>query len=66
MKGSRKTILGAVFLIGCFVVAAMEVANKPDAGQIAALGATFTGIATGLAAFMWGNSKEHEAAAKAQ
>jgi len=63
--GNRKVILAALYLAGCFGIAVLEVLNKPDAGQLAALGGTFTGIAAGLGTFMWGNSKEHEHDAKA-
>jgi len=62
--GNRKFILGLIFLVGCFSVVLVSILSgtiKPTAGELAAMGATFGGIASGMLTVMWGNAQEHRA-----
>ena len=61
-RGYRKMALGFFYLTGVFVVAILVVTTGN--GDLTSAGVFAGGAATGVGALVWGNAKEHEAAAK--
>ena len=53
MKGYRKFILGLVYMSGCFLLGTHALAS--GVRDFTGLGIFATGIATGVAAVVWGN-----------
>jgi hypothetical protein len=60
--GSRKMLLGIAYLLTCAFLGWLHL-REPGAPNLLGLGEMFTGMATGVTAIVWGNTKEHEHAA---
>jgi hypothetical protein len=61
MKGVRKLLLGFVYLGGMIAVGVIVAMHHPE--NLVGVGGYATGVATGVTAIVWGNIKEHQAAA---
>jgi len=61
-RGYRKMVLGLFYLSGVFLVAVLVVTTGN--GDLTSAGVFAGGAAAGVAALVYGNVKEHEAASK--
>lgn len=59
MRGMRKLLLGVFYLTGMMGIGSMVAYRAPE--HLAAMGLFASGVATGVAAIVWGNIREHQA-----
>jgi hypothetical protein len=59
MRGIRKLLLGTFYLVGMMGIGTMVAYRSPE--HLGAMGLFASGVATGLAAIVWGNIREHQA-----
>jgi hypothetical protein len=62
MRGNRKFIVVLLYIVAVTVVALAVVHYRYD--TLAGAGLFAGGMATGVGAFVWGNSREHQAPSK--
>jgi hypothetical protein len=61
-NGSRKLLLGLAYLVTCAFLGWLHL-REPGTPNLLGLGEMFVGLASGVTAIVWGNTKEHEHAA---
>lgn len=61
MQGSRKFVLGLVYIFACSLLSGYAISKGYDWAGIASLNAS---IATGLGVIVWGNVQTHRANGK--
>lgn len=60
MRGYRKLTLGLAYLVACTLLGYWQT-HREGSSELLGLAAVFGGLATGVAAIVWGNVKNHEA-----
>lgn len=60
MKNYRKLVLGFAYLIVCGVLGFMQITKSGAPFDGTGLGVMFGGLASGVLAIVWGNTKEHQ------
>lgn len=63
MQGHRKFLLGAIFIIGGFVLLGLALFQDKASDVIAALAASFVSLSVGLGTIVYGNVQEHRSKA---